>query len=219
MNIVGFMPVFAMEGPEGKLFKPLAFTKTFALLASVILALTMIPPLAHILFGSKVRSRVLQRIGFALLVVAGIVLLAFAPWWVGTIIAGIGLFHLLKEWIPDWVRSGTSWSAIWLAVAGVIFLLTEHWLPLGPEKGMLRNFLFVAILIGGLMAFFQYFRHLYEPLLRWSLNHKGLFLSVPAILVLIGGMIWMGFGRFWGWMPATVDTSERGSASDHQFAG
>ncbi|MBT8444195.1 MAG: efflux RND transporter permease subunit, partial [Gammaproteobacteria bacterium] len=37
-TVVGFMPVFAMEAAEGKLFKPLAYTKTFALIASIIIA-------------------------------------------------------------------------------------------------------------------------------------------------------------------------------------
>ena len=45
-TVVSFLPVFVMEAAEGKLFKPLAYTKTFALLASVIVALTMIPPFA-----------------------------------------------------------------------------------------------------------------------------------------------------------------------------
>jgi Cu(I)/Ag(I) efflux system membrane protein CusA/SilA len=49
-TVVGFLPVFTMTGAEGKLFRPLAFTKTFALIASVIVALTIIPPAAHILF-------------------------------------------------------------------------------------------------------------------------------------------------------------------------
>ena len=49
-TVVSFLPVFTMEGAEGKLFKPLAFTKTFALLASVVVALTIIPPAAHLLF-------------------------------------------------------------------------------------------------------------------------------------------------------------------------
>jgi len=43
-TIVSFLPVFTMIGAEGKLFKPLAFTKTFALFSSVIVALTIIPP-------------------------------------------------------------------------------------------------------------------------------------------------------------------------------
>jgi len=49
-TVVGFLPVFTMTGAEGKLFKPLAFTKTFALLASVIIALTVIPPLAYLAY-------------------------------------------------------------------------------------------------------------------------------------------------------------------------
>ncbi|NIO43631.1 MAG: hypothetical protein GTO41_27840, partial [Burkholderiales bacterium] len=55
-TIVSFLPVFTMIGPEGKLFTPLAFTKTFALIASVIVALTIIPPAAHVLFTGKLRS-------------------------------------------------------------------------------------------------------------------------------------------------------------------
>jgi copper/silver efflux system protein len=48
-TIVGFLPVFAMEAAEGKLFQPLAYTKTFALIASIIIALTVIPTFAHLL--------------------------------------------------------------------------------------------------------------------------------------------------------------------------
>ena len=49
-TVISFLPVFTMEYAEGKLFKPLAFTKTFALIASIIVALTIIPPMAHLLF-------------------------------------------------------------------------------------------------------------------------------------------------------------------------
>ncbi len=45
-TVVGFLPVFAMEAAEGKLFRPLAFTKTFALLSAMLLALTVIPAIA-----------------------------------------------------------------------------------------------------------------------------------------------------------------------------
>jgi Cu(I)/Ag(I) efflux system membrane protein CusA/SilA len=50
-TVVGFLPVFTMTGPEGKLFKPLAFTKTTALVASVLIALTILPVLANTFFG------------------------------------------------------------------------------------------------------------------------------------------------------------------------
>ena len=52
-TVISFLPVFAMEGAEGKLFKPLAYTKTFALIASVLIALTLLPPLIHLLFRKK----------------------------------------------------------------------------------------------------------------------------------------------------------------------
>ena len=52
--MISFLPVFTMEAAEGKLFKPLAYTKTFALVASIIVAITIIPPLAHTLFSIKV---------------------------------------------------------------------------------------------------------------------------------------------------------------------
>lgn len=52
-TVVSFLPVFTMTGEAGRLFRPLAFTKSFALIASIVVALTIIPPVAHILFGFR----------------------------------------------------------------------------------------------------------------------------------------------------------------------
>ena len=52
-TVVSFLPVFTMIGAEGKLFRPLAFTKTFALIGSVVVALVIIPPFALLLFPSR----------------------------------------------------------------------------------------------------------------------------------------------------------------------
>ncbi|HMO18746.1 MAG TPA: efflux RND transporter permease subunit [Oligoflexia bacterium] len=49
-TIIAFIPVFFLTGQEGKLFKPLAFTKTFAIGSSVILALTVVPVMCYLLF-------------------------------------------------------------------------------------------------------------------------------------------------------------------------
>jgi copper/silver efflux system protein len=43
--ILAFVPVFALTGQEGKLFHPLAFTKTFAMAGSTLLAITLVPAL------------------------------------------------------------------------------------------------------------------------------------------------------------------------------
>jgi len=49
-TLVSFIPVFFLAGQEGKLFRPLAFTKTFAIGAAVILALTVVPLACYFLF-------------------------------------------------------------------------------------------------------------------------------------------------------------------------
>lgn len=54
--ILAFIPVFALEGREGKLFHPLAFTKTFAMIGSTIIAITLVPVLCTFLLGGKIRS-------------------------------------------------------------------------------------------------------------------------------------------------------------------
>ncbi len=55
-TIVSFIPVFFMQSQEGRLFKPLAYTKTFALFASVIIAITVVPVLCN-LFLKEVNWR------------------------------------------------------------------------------------------------------------------------------------------------------------------
>ena len=56
-TIISFIPVFALTDQEGKLFKPLAYTKTFAIGASVILAITLVPVLSYYLLKSTRWSR------------------------------------------------------------------------------------------------------------------------------------------------------------------
>ena len=51
--ILAFVPVFALTGMEGKMFHPLAFTKTFAMAASTILAITLVPVLCTFLIRGK----------------------------------------------------------------------------------------------------------------------------------------------------------------------
>ncbi len=56
-TIISFLPVFTMVAAEGKLFRPLAYTKTFALIGSIVVALTIIPPLAHWLLATRKRKQ------------------------------------------------------------------------------------------------------------------------------------------------------------------
>lgn len=54
--ILAFVPVFALTGQEGKLFHPLAFTKTFAMVGATIIAVTLVPVLCTYLLGGKIHA-------------------------------------------------------------------------------------------------------------------------------------------------------------------
>jgi copper/silver efflux system protein len=54
--ILAFIPVFSLTGQEGKLFHPLAFTKTFAMVGATIIAVTLVPVLCTFLLGGKFHS-------------------------------------------------------------------------------------------------------------------------------------------------------------------
>jgi Cu(I)/Ag(I) efflux system membrane protein CusA/SilA len=53
---VSFAPIFALEGTEGRLFKPLAFTKTYAMAAAALLSVTLVPALAALLIRGRIRA-------------------------------------------------------------------------------------------------------------------------------------------------------------------
>src|SRR5688572_23429077 len=52
--LLAFVPVFVLTGQEGKLFTPLAFTKTFAVLAATVIAVTLVPVLCSLLLGGRI---------------------------------------------------------------------------------------------------------------------------------------------------------------------
>src|SRR5438309_11797443 len=54
--ILAFIPVFALTGQEGKLFHPLAFTKTFSMAGATLLSVTLVPILCSLLIGGKIRG-------------------------------------------------------------------------------------------------------------------------------------------------------------------
>ncbi len=71
-TILSFLPVFAMKAAEGKLFRPLAFTKTFAMISALIIGLAFIPALAHLLFSIKVDKGKTRRILNIVLILLGV---------------------------------------------------------------------------------------------------------------------------------------------------
>ncbi len=56
ITILSFLPVFALSGREGKMFHPLAYTKTFALVGVAVLSITLVPALIPIFLKGRIKS-------------------------------------------------------------------------------------------------------------------------------------------------------------------
>ena len=148
-----------MEAAEGKLFRPLAYTKTFALIGSIVVALTIIPPLAHWFIAGRYKSH-LARYGLwssiALAGVLGAILLSWFPWWLGLFMIVAAAFHLSSPKIPNTVQRGILFSFNFVVAVLVALWLAADWKPLGPEEHI-HNILFVLLTVGGLLGFFYFF--------------------------------------------------------------
>jgi len=203
-TVVSFLPVFTMEAAEGKLFKPLAYTKTFALVAAVVVALVMIPPFAHILFFGKVTRRGLRHgLSFAVVALGAWLALRAAPL-AGSVVLAFGLWYLFESYLPQAVRRWGPKAGVAACLLLVLLFLTEHWLPLGADKAFAVNLAFVGALLGVVLGLIGVFKWFYEPILRWCLAHKAAFLAVPVGLVLLGGTIWLGAPRVFGFVPRAL---------------
>lgn len=166
-TVISFLPVFAMQAQEGKMFHPLAFTKTFALLLALLLGILILPTLAYWIFSLRIPKRWASKI--------------------------------FKKRVPrtfkimHWTVS-TNMLIIAIVVLLATYELSSVWLPLGPQNGMLLNLLFVIVTVGGILSILWLLVLKYEQILRWCLNHRWKFMSIPILTLIAGGMIWTKTG-------------------------
>jgi copper/silver efflux system protein len=192
-TIISFIPVFTMIGAEGKLFRPLAFTKTMALTASIIIALFLIPPFAAFLFRKKNYKATLRYILNGVLIALGITAL-FYGYWIGLLLMAFGASGILKlqEILSEKQANLVNIS---ISVLTIIYLLATYWRPLGFDRSISMNLIFVSLICFGLLAIFYLFRKYYTRILRWALVNKVLFLSIPAVIVVFGVLIMQNTGK------------------------
>lgn len=196
-TVISFIPVFTMTAAEGKLFRPLAFTKTFALSASLLVSFLILPSIAHWVLGFKPKKTTQKffRIAFIL---GGIFILLK-----GFIVAGLVLIALGTYWlIKEYTKLGDRWLVQRLPIAIAIFvvswLLAGSWMPLGAGRSMFLNFIFVLIIMSAVLTFFILLEIFYPRILDWTLRHKRTFLTIPFVIVFIGVLIWLGFEKVFG---------------------
>tara|TARA_R110002124_G_scaffold258088_1_gene423834 strand:+ start:1831 stop:5571 length:3741 start_codon:yes stop_codon:yes gene_type:complete len=192
-TIISFIPVFTMIGAEGKLFRPLAFTKTAALTASLIVALFLIPPFAAYLFKKRNLKTSFSYMLNGAMIILGILSIIFG-FTLGLILVAFGVvgFLSLKEKITS---KRANIINIFVSAFAIIFLLAEYWRPLGVDRSILVNLIFVGLICFGLLGVFTLFRNYYVRILNWALRNKLLFLSIPTAIVIFGVMIMRNTGK------------------------
>jgi Cu(I)/Ag(I) efflux system membrane protein CusA/SilA len=197
-TIISFLPVFAMEAQEGKLFKPLAYTKTFALLSAFLLGVAMLPTLAYYVFSLKISSGLIRKIGNITLIVGGIALLV----WTGIIpVIGLSLFGLNNLFSYKWKNNKIpTYLNVGIAILIAVYYLTVEWLPVGTQEGIPVNFIFVVLAIAIILGILWVLVLYYERILRWCLAHRWKFMLIPISTVFFGMIIWIGFDKTFGFV-------------------
>lgn len=197
-TIISFLPVFAMEAQEGKLFKPLAYTKTFALLSAFLLGIAMLPTLAYYIFSFKISSKLIRKAANIALVVGGIVLFILT----GIVpVIGLSLFGLNNLFAYKWKNDKIpTYLNVGIAILIAVYYLTIEWLPVGTQEGIPINFIFVVLAIAVILGMLWVLVLYYERILRWCLAHRWKFMMIPVVTVFFGLIIWMGFDKTFGFV-------------------
>ena len=166
-TIVSFLPVFAMQAQEGKMFHPLAFTKTFALLSALVLGLLILPTLAYWVFSFRLPRKIAMKVLHK------------------------GEPRRVHIWKWD-IRLNYIFIAI--VVLFTTYLLASLWLPLGPENGIVLNLLFVLGIVSIILLMLWLIVIKYESILRWCLDNRWKFMTVPLLTLIAGLWIWSRTG-------------------------
>jgi copper/silver efflux system protein len=234
-TIVSFLPVFTLQAAEGKLFGPLAFTKTFALVAALIITLFMMPAFAHWLFSLKT-TRKLYRVALNfILLFAGIIILWWSVW-AGVVLILLGVNNIIGNLaeqnkfpstkINEFFSRHQNTITIAIITIAVSWLLAQEWMPLGVANSLLINFIFIVLIIGVVLGGFKLFIRFYPTILNWCLEHKKTFLLFPVLIILLGVNIWLGFDKVFGFIPKITEkvgwnirTTSVWSSLSHTFPG
>ncbi|MBI1390833.1 MAG: CusA/CzcA family heavy metal efflux RND transporter [bacterium] len=156
---ISFMPIFTLEAQEGRLFKPLAFTKTYAMGASAFLAITVSPLLA----GLFIRNTILPE-----------------SWsktrrWMTLILLPLLVFLSILWFVPGAEDAPAFWLGLslktWIALlaAGITFIVLAPQKLRPEEENPVNRFLI----------------RVYHPVLEGILHHRGRCWAVIAVTVLI----------------------------------
>lgn len=187
-TIISFVPIFTMSGAEGKLFKPLAATKTMALIAALFIALFLVPVFANVLF----KKRIFSKKSFFLLQILNIVIgflgIFFLKNFFPIILILFSGIEILKQ--QSILKPKIAKKILfWVSIFTILSCLAEYWHPIFLGS-FFKNLIFVGGICLGILGFFLLFKRFYLKILQKALANKILFLSIPLGIIFLGFMIW-----------------------------
>ncbi len=114
--VLSFVPVFLLEGQEGKLFHPLAFTKTFAMIGSALIAITLVPVLMYYFMRGKMPPESSNPVSTFF----------------------IRLYSPVIRWVLKWKKTTIALNVVALAIAIPMFMsLGSEFMPPLDEGSLL----------------------------------------------------------------------------------
>jgi Cu(I)/Ag(I) efflux system membrane protein CusA/SilA len=206
-TIVSFLPVFALQAQEGKMFHPLAWTKTFALLAAFILGIVVLPTLVNTFFNIRFDTKKIRKIWNGALILAGIFFAIFWHTWPVLALTALGINNLLDYRWSEKRREFPNYINIGITVLVAAWYLSVEWLPLGAHNSEFVNFLFVIGIVTVILLALMSMVHFYEKILRWALVNKLKFLMIPAFTLFFGLLVWQGFDKIFGFIASGAENA------------
>ena len=204
-TIVSFLPVFFMEHAEGKLFRPLAFTKTFALGAAFIIGIFILPMIAYFFFNIKLQKEKTKNIWNIILIILGLFLAVYFSFWLPLALVVIGALRLFEHKNPEFLGKHSTLITVIVILAVTLFFLAEEWVPLGHQTSVFSNYIFVIVLLAITLFILMGIVKFYERILSWCLLNKGKFLLLPFVTIFLGVLIWLGFPKVFGFAATGSD--------------
>jgi len=133
---VAFLPVFSLEGQEGRMFRPLAFTKTFSMAAASLLSVTLVP----VAMGLFIRGRIFRERANPLnraLIRIYRPIIDFVLGHRGPVILA-GVVTLVVTWVP-WTRIGSEFMPV-LEEGTILFMPTTlPGIPVARARELLKQ--------------------------------------------------------------------------------